>query len=81
MREQAEASAVKAQQTAAGAHPKIPVGGLRKGLSRLLRQTILRLPGADGVIPVLFAGHGCLRGRFLRLRTSTGEDANNDETC
>ena len=68
MCKQMEARAVKAQQPAAGAYPKIAVRGLREGLHGFLRQTVLRLPGSNGVVPLLAVGRECFNWRVLRLR-------------
>ena len=59
MRKEMKARPVKAQQPAAGAHPKITVRSLGEGLHGLFRQAILRLPGPDRVVPLPVACRGC----------------------
>jgi len=80
MRKEPEARSVKTQQPATGSHPEITVGCLGKGLYRLLRQTILRLPGADRVVPLLVDCGGSCDGRLLRLRASAGQQERADES-
>ena len=44
-----EARAIEPRQPFARAHPQITVGSLGDGIDRVLRQPVIRLPGADAV--------------------------------
>jgi hypothetical protein len=44
-----EMRAIKAHKSSGGANPKISIGGLRKCLDSLLRQSVRRLPYAPRV--------------------------------